>query len=72
MRFETYTDLWNRNHTSLAFAVTGDDFDLVDFSELVDLPELDVVQHQSPYVVAESVGVQLGRLEGDARLHLRV
>lgn len=57
---------------SFTFAVTRDDLNLVNLSEFVDFPEFNVVQHQCPDVVAESIGIQLGRLEGYASLHLCV
>lgn len=46
----------------LALPIASDDLHLVDLHEVGHLPELHIVQDESPHVVAESVGVQ-GALE---------
>lgn len=60
--FEKHSVDWGSSQ--LTFAVTRHDLDLVHLGKFVHLPELDLVQHQRPNVVAEPVRVQLGRLEG--------
>lgn len=46
-------------------AITRDNLHFVCLGELHHLPELHIVQHQCPDIVAEPVSVQFGRLEGD-------
>ena len=54
---------FRKSHSSLS--VTRDDLNTIDFFQLVTVAELDVVEHERPDVVAESVRVQLLRLETD-------
>lgn len=50
-------------------SVTRNNLHSVGLCELHHFPELHIVQHQCPDVVAEPVRAQFGRLEGDPALH---
>lgn len=44
-------------------SVASHNLDLVDARHLLHLPELNVVEHERPHIIAETIGVELGRLE---------
>lgn len=56
----------------LAFTVASNNFNLVYFGKVRHLPELHIVQHQRPHVIAEPVRVKFGSFECDSSLHLGI
>lgn len=53
------------------FAVTRHNFHFVNFRNLLHLPELDIVQHERPHIVTESVRVQFASLKSESGLYTR-